>query len=319
MADDRFDLSQHPVIGDGPVAKAYRAFLTWLNDERRLSPHTVSAYSRDVEDFLTFLTRHLGAPPELSDLADLRQLDFRSWLARLSEGGVQDISRARKLSSIRTFFRYLRKRGLVENDRLNLVRAPKIPHSVPKPLSVPDAELLMESAGDFETEEWVAKRNVALMTLLYGCGLRIAEALALNEGQAPDGDAMRVLGKGNKERFVPVLPVVRDAIAAYLTESPFAGDPDGPLFRGVRGGRLNQDSARKPIRMLRVALGLPDTATPHALRHSFATHLLAGGGDLRAIQELLGHASLSTTQRYTEVDTARLMAEYARAHPRAKG
>lgn len=318
MGDDRFDLSQHPVTGDGPTAKAYRAFLGWLSDERRLSPHTIAAYSHDVEDFLTFLTRHLGAPPDLSDLADLRQLDFRSWLARLSEDGVQDVSRARKLSSIRTFFRYLRKKGLVENDRLQLVRAPKIPHSVPKPLSVPDAELLLESAGDFETESWVAKRNIALLTMLYGCGLRIAEALSLNEKDAPSGDAMRVLGKGNKERFVPVLPAVRDALSAYLSESPFAGDPDGPLFRGVRGGRMNQDTARKPIRMLRIALGLPDTATPHALRHSFATHLLAGGGDLRAIQELLGHASLSTTQRYTEVDTARLMAEYARAHPRAR-
>lgn len=318
MADNRFDLSQHPISGDGATAKAYRAFLSWLTDERRLSPHTVAAYSRDVEDFLTFLTKHLGAPPDLSDLADLRQLDFRSWLARLSEGGVQDVSRARKLSSIRTFFRYLRKKGLVENDRLQLVRAPKIPHSVPKPLSVPDAELLIGSAGDFETERWVALRNIALLTMLYGCGLRIAEALSLNEKDAPDSDAMRILGKGNKERFVPVLPAVREAVAAYLTESPFAGDPDGPLFRGVRGGRMNQDTARKPIRMLRVALGLPETATPHALRHSFATHLLAGGGDLRAIQELLGHASLSTTQRYTEVDTARLMAEYARAHPRAR-
>lgn len=318
MAEDRFDLSLHPTAGDGDVAQAYRAFLTWLSDERRCSPQTLTAYGRDVAGFLGFLSDHLGGPPALVDLDGLRQLDFRSWLAALARDGNQDISRARKLSAVRTFFRYLRKRGLASNDRLSLVRAPKIPHGVPKPLSVPDAETLIDSIGDFETEEWTARRNVALVTLLYGCGLRIAEALALNEKDAPDGEAMKILGKGNKERFVPVLPAVREAIADYISVSPYAGDPDGPLFRGARGGRLHPDAARRPMKLVRTALGLPETATPHALRHSFATHLLAAGGDLRAIQELLGHASLSTTQRYTEVDSARMMAEYAKAHPRAR-
>lgn len=317
MAEDRFDISLHPTAGDGAVATAYRGFLGWLSDERRYSVETVKAYAGDVEGFLSFLSNHLGGPPSLKDLQDLRPLDFRGWLATLASDGIREASRARKLSAVRTFYRFLRKRGLAENDRLSLVRSPKIPHAVPKPLNLPDTQTLIEGVGEQQDEAWVGLRNTALLTLLYGCGLRIAEALSLNEKDAPKGDAMRILGKGNKERFVPVLPVVREAIGAYLNESPYSGDPEAPLFRGVKGGRLNPDSARKPIRQLRSALGLPETATPHALRHSFATHLLAGGGDLRAIQELLGHASLSTTQRYTEVDTAKLLDEYKKAHPRA--
>lgn len=318
MKPDRFDITDHPVAGDGAVADAFRGFLVWLRDERRYSDLTQDAYRRDVSGFLNFLMEHLGEPPSAKDLEALAPLDFRSWLATLARDDVQPVSRARKLSAVRTFFKYLRKRGVAVNDRVGLVASPKTPRGVPKPLSVPDADLLIASAGDFETEDWIAKRNIALLTLLYGCGLRIAEALALNERDAPSGDAMTVLGKGKKERFVPVLPAVRAAIAEYLDASPYAGAAEGPLFRGARGGRLNPDGARRPIRLLRAALGLPDTATPHALRHSFATHLLAAGGDLRAIQELLGHASLSTTQRYTEVDTAKMMAEYAKAHPRAR-
>lgn len=318
MKPDRFDIADHPVAGDGVVADAFRGFLIWLRDERRYSDLTLDAYRRDVSDFLTFLVEHLGGSPSAKDLESLAPLDFRSWLATLARDDVRPVSRARKLSAVRTFFRFLRKRGVAVNDRVGLVASPKTPRGVPKPLSVPDADLLISSAGDFETEEWIAKRNIALLTLLYGCGLRIAEALALNESDAPTGEAMTVLGKGRKERFVPVLPAVRTAIAEYLDASPYTGSGEGPLFRGARGGRLNPDGARKPIRMLRAALGLPETATPHALRHSFATHLLAAGGDLRAIQELLGHASLSTTQRYTEVDTAKMMAEYAKAHPRAR-
>jgi integrase/recombinase XerC len=318
MAEDRFDLSLHPTAGDGPVAAAYRGFLTWLSAERRYSPKTLAAYGRDVADFLTFQSGHLGGPPALTDLAALEAADFRAWLADLAEREVSPVSRARKLSALRGFFGYLRREGLAANDRIWLIRSPKLPHAVPKPLSVPDAQALIEQVGDFATAPWIAKRDAALLTLLYGAGLRIAEALALNEADAPQGDALRVLGKGGKERFVPVLPAVRDAVADYLASSPYAGDPSGPLFRGARGGRLNPDSARLPIRKLRTALGLPETATPHALRHSFATHLLAAGGDLRAIQELLGHASLTSTQRYTEVDSARLMAEYTKAHPRAR-
>ena len=319
MTDDRFDLSLHPTAGQGDTAQAFRAFLSWLTGERRYSPATINAYHRDVSGFLLYMAEHLGEPPSLADLSSLQLMDFRSWLAKLTNDEVQSVSRARKLSAVRTFFRFLRKRGLAENDRLLLVRTPKVPRGVPKPLTVSDAETLIDAIGDMASEPWVGKRDTALLTLLYGCGLRIAEALSLNEKDVPTGDGMKILGKGNKERYVPVLPVVREALTDYLADSPHAGDPDGPLFRGVRGGRLGGDVARKAIRGLRVALGLPDSATPHALRHSFATHLLAEGGDLRAIQELLGHASLSTTQRYTQVDTARLMAEYRKAHPRMRG
>ena len=318
MSDDRLDFWLYPAADDGTVAQAYGAFLTWLADERRCSPETLTAYGRDVAGFLAFLSEHLGGPPSLKDLDGLQRLDFRSWLATLTRDGNQNVSRARKLSALRTFFRFLRKRGLASNDRLALVRSPRVPRGVPKPLSVPDAETLLESVGDFETDEWIARRNVALVTLLYGCGLRIAEALSLDEKDVPKGESMKILGKGNKERFVPVLPAVRQAVADYLAVNPFAGNPPGPLFRGARGGRLHPDTARRTIKLARAALDLPETATPHALRHSFATHLLAAGGDLRAIQELLGHASLSTTQRYTDVDTARIMAEYNRAHPRAR-
>lgn len=314
---DAFDLSLHPTSGDNAVAAAYQDFLSWLSKERRYSPKTVEAYGRDIAGFLSFQAHHLGGPPSPRDLEGMVQMDFRAWLADLARAENQNVSRARKLSSVRTFFRFLRKRGIARNDRILLVKSPKVPHGVPKPLSVPDAETLLDAAGDFAPEEWQRLRNVALLTLLYGCGLRIAEALSLNETDAPRGDRLRVLGKGNKERIVPVLPVVRDAIAAYMAVNPYGGEAHGPLFRGARGGRLNPDAARKPIRQLRGVLGLPETATPHALRHSFATHLLAGGGDLRAIQELLGHASLSSTQRYTEVDSHRLMREYAKAHPRA--
>lgn len=318
MPDDRFDISLHPTIGDGDVARAFRGFLEWLRFERRYSAMTLDAYQGDVSKFLTFLTDHLGRAPTLSDLGGLRLMDFRAWLSSLASDGMSATSRARKLSAVRGFFRYLSKKGLAKNDHITLVRSPKIPHAIPKALSVPDAEGLVDAAGEMEDEPWVAKRNIAILTLLYGCGLRIGEALSLNERDAPAGDSMRVTGKGGKDRFVPVLPVVRDALDDYLRISPFAGDPDGPLFRGKRGKRLRRDAVAKVIQSLRGVLGLPDTATPHALRHSFATHLLAGGGDLRAIQELLGHASLSTTQRYTEVDTAKLLSEYAKAHPRER-
>jgi len=318
MLEDRFDISLDPTAGEGDVADCFRGFLEWLRVERRYSDLTLEAYQADVSRFLHFISEHLGGPPRLTDLEELRLMDFRAWLSSLATDGISATSRARKLSAVRGFFRYLAKKGLAKNDHITLVRSPKTPHAIPKPLSVPDAENLVEAAGEMEDEPWVAKRNIAILTLLYGCGLRIGEALGLDERDAPTGDSMRITGKGGKDRFVPVLPVVRDALEDYLRISPFAGDPDGPLFRGKRGRRLRRDAVSKAIQSLRGVLGLPDTATPHALRHSFATHLLAAGGDLRAIQELLGHASLSTTQRYTEVDTAKLLSEYAKAHPRGR-
>jgi integrase/recombinase XerC len=219
---------------------------------------------------------------------------------------------------VRSFFRFLERRGLAENAGIGTLRTPKLPKSLPKPLSQEEAADAMERIGDMASEPWVGLRDAALVTLLYGCGLRIDEALALNRRDAPLEDRLRVKGKGNKERIVPVLPAVSDAVAKYLAACPHGLGRDDPLFVGARGRRLQAGVVQRQIRKLRAYLGLSDTATPHALRHSFATHLLANGGDLRTIQELLGHASLSTTQRYTAVDESQLMKVYARSHPRAR-
>ena len=222
------------------------------------------------------------------------------------------------MSTVRGFFRYLEKHGLGHNPALGAVRTPKVPKSVPKALDIAEALESVEAVADFTDTPWIAKRDIAVLMLLYGCGLRIGEALALNRHQAPRADTMVVTGKGNKQRLVPVLPVVREAVEDYLAACPRPLEPDDPLFIGARGKRLDASVIQKQMRKIRILFGLPETATPHALRHSFATHLLAGGGDLRTIQELLGHASLSTTQRYTDVDSARLMAVYEAAHPRAR-
>lgn len=303
---------------DTDIGAAYRAFLSWLSDERRSSPKTVEAYGRDIRQFLSFLQEYEGEVPTLPSLSRLEPRTFRAWLAERSADGISAASRARSLSAVRTFFSWLERTGRAKCDAIQLIRTPKVPRGIPKPLSVPDAETVVEAFGDFAHEEWVGLRDVALATLLYGCGLRMAEALDLNVADVPKGEELTVTGKGNKQRMVPVLPVVRESIAAYLSACPYPEEPGRPLFVGVRGGRLESGQARKTMRTVRQALGLPETASPHALRHSFATHLLAAGGDLRAVQELLGHSSLSTTQRYTEVDTDTLLREYAKAHPRAK-
>ena len=289
----------------------------WLITERRTSDHTVDGYCRDLAAFLEFLQEHQGETPDLATLADLTPADFRSWLAARIRAGLSRTSIARAMSALRNLFRFLDRTGRVSNQALAAVKAPKPPKSVPKPLNIEDALLLLHRAAEIAAEKWVGARDVALLTLLYGCGLRIDEALSLNQREAPAGDTMMITGKGNKQRVVPVLPVVIDAIAVYRAACPFPSGTDMPLFYGVRGGRLNPGIVQRTMRTLRADLGLPETATPHALRHSFATHLLAGGGDLRTIQELLGHASLSTTQRYTDVDTQKLIEVYDRSHPRA--
>jgi integrase/recombinase XerC len=303
------------------VAEDLRAAIglwsAWLGGERRASAHTVAAYGRDLAGFFGFLTGHLGEPPSLADLGQLRPADFRAWLAyRAAE--VERSSIARGLSVVRGFMRFLERRGLASTPALAILRAPKLPHSVPKPLSVPDAADIVEAPAEMVASPWQAKRDTAVLTLLYGCGLRISEALGLTRAQAPQSEQITITGKGNKQRIVPVLPAVRQAIGDYLAACPYPLPADGPLFVGARGGPLSPRLVQRQMVLLRNALGLPETATPHALRHSFATHLLAGGGDLRAIQELLGHASLSTTQRYTSVDTERLLAVYDAAHPRAR-
>ncbi len=303
---------------NAPLGKAVATWLEWLSGERRYSAHTLSAYTRDLTTFFEFMSAHLGGSVTLANLSELRAADFRSYMAARRNDGIGATSLARGLSVVRGFYRYLDVHGLAHNPALASVRTPKQPHSVPKALSVSDAKSVVDGVMDDTGEPWVGMRDAAVLLLAYGCGLRISEALGLNRGDVPLGATLVITGKGNKQRMVPVLPAVHEAVDAYLAQVPFAMEPASPLFVGVRGKRLNAGVVQTKMRSVRRVLGLPDTATPHALRHSFATHLLAGGGDLRPIQELLGHASLSTTQRYTEVDGARLMEVYDSAHPRAR-
>lgn len=319
MADERLNLTPLQDCAAEPALKSVLAnWLDWLAHEKRSSPHTLNNYARDVAKFLIFLAEHLGFTPGVRELEGLSTADFRSWLAQM---GAKDKSRttiARRMSTLRTLYKYMERQGVAKNAAIHAVRTPKTPKSLPKALSIEDALELVELADALAEEPWVGKRDRALLMLLYGCGLRISEALNLNVSDIPDGDVMIITGKGNKQRVVPLLARVSKAIGDYIKVSPYPMHPDSPLFLGVRGKRLAAGTAQAMMREVRSFLGLPDSATPHALRHSYATHLLAGGGDLRTIQELLGHASLSTTQRYTEVDAARLQAVYSHAHPRAK-
>jgi integrase/recombinase XerC len=303
------------------LSGAVSEWLGWLAAERRASSHTLAAYRRDIEDLLRFLADHLGATPDVANLTALTARDLRAWLAARTARGLEASSTARALSSLRSFVKRLARQGIGDIPALRLIRTPKVANSVPKALAEDETEALLAAAK--AEDGWIQRRDRALFTLLYGAGLRIGEALDLPRGAAPKSDgndhALKIRGKGGKERIVPILPLVADAIAHYLAALPFTIPADGPLFVGARGERLAPAVAQRALRALRRRLNLPETATPHALRHSFATHLLAGGSDLRTIQELLGHASLSTTQRYTKVDAARLKKVYARAHPRARG
>ncbi len=290
----------------------------WLSGERRASAHTVAAYGRDLAFFLDFLTEHLGELPSLAAINGLRPADFRAYLARRAADRVDRSSLARALSVLRGFVRFLHRRRLASTTALAALRSPKLPHGVPKPLTIDDAISSVATTGELAFNDWQGKRDTAILTLLYGCGLRLSEALGLTRAEAPLGEMVAITGKGGKQRLLPVLPAVSEAVADYLAACPFLLAAAGPLFIGARGGPLNPRLVQRQIAVLRGSLGLPETATPHALRHSFATHLLGAGGDLRAIQELLGHASLSTTQRYTSVETERLLAVYDAAHPRAR-
>ncbi len=298
--------------------EASRSFLVWLGAERRARPLTIEAYRADLVQFLSFLGDHLGGPPDLDALGRLQAIDFRAWLAALAAASNGPASRARHLAAVRSFFRFLARRFSLENRALALLKTPKARRPLPRALSVAEAKSIAAeisaAASPFESA-----RDQALCTLLYGCGLRISEALALTVGDASRmarDNMLRVCGKGGKERIVPVIAEVREAFGRLLALHP-RSSPEAPLFLGVRGGRLNAGVAERALRTFRRLHGLPEHASPHALRHSFATHLLAAGGDLRSIQELLGHASLSTTQVYTAVDEAKLMAVWRAAHPRA--
>lgn len=295
------------------------ALARWLEVEaatRDLSPHTVTAYRSDLLTFLAFLGGHHAAPATPKSLGALRQTDMRAFAAAERARGLGARSLARRQSAVRSFLRWISDREGHDLSAALSTRSPKYARSLPRPLSPEQARDTLGMVAIGHETPWVAARDVAVLTLLWGCGLRISEALALNGADWPFRDSLTITGKGGKERRVPVLPVARDAIARYLRQSPWQLAPDQPLFRGVRGGRLGMSIVEASMRSARAALGLPPTATPHALRHSFATHLLAAGGDLRSIQELLGHASLSTTQVYTGVDDAHLLAVYRAAHPR---
>lgn len=304
------------------IGLAMQAWLASLAGERRLSPKTTEAYARDLRQFLFFLVEHLGEAPGFAALTELKPLDIRAFLAARRRAGVESRTLMRQLAALRSFARHVEREGHGAISAFAAVRSPKVAKGLPKPLSPANARALTDvdtRAGD-PRDPWILARDAAVLALLYGSGLRIAEALGITRQDAPGGaiDSVTVLGKGGKARSVPVIAPIRRAIDTYLALCPYPLAAKGPLFVGARGGPLSPRIIQLATAAMRGALGLPETATPHALRHSFATHLLSRGGELRSIQELLGHASLSTTQIYTQVDATRLMAAYDAAHPRAR-
>ena len=289
-----------------------------LLSERRLSVLTGSSYLIDLKEFMTFLNEHLEKTVSTHDLKTLSVADFRSFLVWRVERGTSRASVARGMSALRNFFKFLTRQDILENPAIMAIRTAHKAKVLPKPLSQKEAMDFLKATHDLAKHPWQAHRDVALYMLMYGCGLRIAEALSLNIGDVPsNADAFVITGKGNKQRLIPLLPAVKKAIQVYLKEHPYP-QAGTPLFIGSRGERLNPGVVQRNVRQIRNYLGLPNTVTPHALRHSFATHLLQGGGDLRTVQELLGHSSLSATQRYTEIDFTGLKKVYDKAHPRIK-
>ena len=286
---------------------------SWLLNERRYSPHTLDAYSRDLSGFFDFAAEHLGKVPETADLAKLEVRDFRAYLSQRAARHIDKSSLARELSTLKNFFKWLARYDILRNPALSVIRTPRRAKVLPKALEVNDTFNVIDEAQNLASNSWQGLRDTAIFTLLYGCGLRISEALSLNVGDIGNNDFLRIKGKGNKERIVPLLPVVVENINKYLAECPYQPKQGEPLFLGARGDRLVPRIIQRQMQKIRAYLGLPDNLTPHALRPSFATHLLAEGTDLRSIQELLGHASLTTTQRYTDVQIETLKKEYDKA------
>ena len=297
---------------------AVRRWENWLNLEKRAAAHTVASYRFDLDNLFTFLSRHRGRQINLALLAELSLSDFRSWLAHNAHENRQAASRARAVAGVRNFFRWLDRSGQLHNHAIELVRLPKMQRRLPRPVTEHEADQIVELSKDREGDGWIGLRDEALFTLLYGAGLRISEALALTHADLLQKDRLTITGKGNKQRNVPLLPIIRVALDKYLAVCPYTPEPERPLFVGARGDVLNPAIAQRHLRALRRQLNLPDSVTPHALRHSFATHLLVSGADLRSLQELLGHSSLSTTQLYTKVDAHQLTKAYKAAHPRAR-
>ena len=301
------------------LSVAINDWYTHLVSERRLSDHTINAYLQDVSQFIEFVTNHIGNKSNLKNIANLKITDFRAFLANRRAQGIESRSLSRSLSGIKSLFNYLDEQKLATNNAITLLKSPKISKTYPRPLTIESAKSTVSYETSLEEEPWVAARNSAVFTLLYGCGLRINEALSLTLENAPttNTNSIKIVGKGGKERLVPILPVVIEAVELYLQLCPFNLSLKDKLFRGVRGAPLSPRIVQLAMEKLRGALGLPDSATPHALRHSFATHLLSNGSDLRSIQELLGHASLSSTQIYTDFDMNQALKSYKSAHPRA--
>jgi integrase/recombinase XerC len=325
MARDKADTERKALLAAASkdIAREAERWLTHLESERHLSPLTLEVYARDVGAFLSFLSEHLGGRPSLAAFSKLSPADVRAFMSARRAEGIESRTLVRMLAAARSFARFLEREGKGKVAALAAVRAPRIAKNLPKPLTVESAKQVSDAslrAGE-ERAPWVLARDAAVLALLYGSGLRISEALALTRGEIPapaKGDSLTVTGKGRKTRMVPVLPQVFGLVHEYIALCPFDLERDEPVFRGEKGGPLSPRVVQLAMERLRGALGLPDTATPHALRHSFATHLLSRGGDLRAIQELLGHASLATTQIYTAVDSSHLMKAYKAAHPRAR-
>lgn len=301
------------------LSKLLTEWLCWLQDVRKVSSHTVEAYEGDMRQFLVFQTSHQGKELTVQNLVNFSIRDFRSWLAYRASEGYEHRSTARALSVVRSFFKFLTKYGYPPCTALAGIRSPRLKIGLPRPLSIDQAQHLVEDIGDLQEDPWIGSRNKALFTLLYSSGLRLGEALNLTRKQAPlESDILLVCGKGKRERMVPILPIVQQTLQEYIRLCPYVLTPDGPLFLGAKGKKLNPAIAQKSMRHYRRTAGLPESVTPHALRHSCATHLMGASGDLRGIQELLGHASLATTQVYTKIDEVHLMKVYQNAHPRAK-
>ncbi|MDA0781803.1 MAG: tyrosine recombinase XerC [Rickettsiales bacterium] len=291
-----------------------KQWYSYLKNERQYSAHTLRAYQSDLISFFDFQNHHRGEAVTLSVLEKLEVRDFRAWLAHRQRSAMSNKATARAVSTIRSFYKYIEKQEIIKNHAVFSVSSPKVTKSVPRALSSTDAVDAGSAIGQLSDEDWVSKRDMALLTLIYGCGLRISEALSLTITDLPIGESLKITGKGNKEREVPVLPIVRDRINEYVDACPF--NMNESIFIGVRGGSLTPEVFRRQLKNLRCMLGLPDSATPHAFRHSFATHLLEKGVGLREIQELLGHSSLASTQIYTKVDTKNLLEAFEKAHPK---
>ncbi|MBX4335926.1 tyrosine recombinase XerC [Bartonella raoultii] len=317
--DKRKDKNVFLIPADPAVLTARKDWLECLTKTRRMATRTVQAYERDTRQFLSFLCQHLGHEPTFHDLAHLRVMDLRAYLAHRRIYDISARSLSRAIAGLRSFFRYLSREGIVHISVAKLIRTPKQPKSLPKPLAIKSALHIVKQENQQENEPWIIVRNAAVLMLLYGCGMRISEALSLTPAQFsdPEKNSLFITGKGGKTRLIPLIKVVYETVQNYLKCCPYPLEDHQPMFRGARGGVLQPAIIQRTVRNLRVSLGLPETVTPHTLRHSFATHLLSRGGDLRTIQELLGHASLSTTQAYTHVDTDYLLEIYKKAHPRS--